>query len=54
MDRKALIMIGLFVGSSVGSFIPSLWGASVLSFSSLILGALGALGGIWVAFRLSA
>ncbi len=41
------------VGSSIGSFIPSLWGAGVFSFSSLIFGALGAMLGIYAAFKMT-
>jgi uncharacterized membrane protein YeaQ/YmgE (transglycosylase-associated protein family) len=53
MNMKPAIWIGMTVGSSVGSFIPSLWGAGVLSFSSLIFGALGAMLGIYVAFKMT-
>lgn len=44
--------IGAAIGSAVGSFIPTLWGAGELSFSSLFLGAIGACVGIYVAFRM--
>ena len=53
MNMKPAIWIGMTVGSSVGSFIPSLWGAGVFSFSSLILGAIGAMLGIYVAFTMT-
>jgi len=41
------------VGSTIGSYIPLLWGAGVFSFSSIILGAVGAIAGIWIAFKLT-
>ncbi len=50
MDRK-FIWLGMFVGSSLGSMIPSLWGADLFSFWGLLLGAVGAILGIYVAFR---
>src|SRR3990172_7057818 len=53
MNTKKFIWIGMFVGSSVGGFIPTLWGADVLSFSSLIFSAIGAFLGIWFGFKLS-
>lgn len=52
MDRK-IIWLCLAVGSTAGSYIPSLWGAGSLSFSGLIFGALGGLAGIWVGYRVS-
>ncbi|MDO8619743.1 MAG: hypothetical protein Q7R64_00140 [bacterium] len=52
MDRK-MIWLGLFVGSTIGGFIPSFWGAGVLSFSGLIFSALGGFAGIWLGFRIS-
>lgn len=53
MNMKPAIWIGMTVGSSIGSFIPSLWGAGVFSFSSIIFGALGAMLGIYVAFKMT-
>lgn len=53
MNSKALIWIGMFVGSAVGGFIPSLWGDNFLSMSSVILTAVFGLIGIWIGFKLS-
>jgi hypothetical protein len=53
MNTKQFTTVGLLVGSTIGSFIPMLWGASELSFSSLFFGAIGAIAGIYVGFRLS-
>ncbi len=53
MNSKSLILITTIVGSTVGSFIPSLWGAGIFSFSSIIFGSLGAIAGIYVGFKLS-
>lgn len=53
MQQRPLIWIGIFVGSTVGSLIPDLWGASMLSFSSIILSGVGACIGIYVGFKMS-
>jgi len=53
MERKTLIWIGLAIGSTVGGFIPSLWGASMFSLWSTLLSALGGVLGIWAGFKAS-
>ncbi len=52
MGSRPLIWIGVFIGSTVGGLIPSLWGAGLFSFSSLLFSALGGFAGIWLGFRL--
>lgn len=52
MSKKALVWIGLTVGSAVGGYLPVLWGADLISFSSVILSAVGGIAGIWVGYRL--
>jgi hypothetical protein len=52
MNQKTLIWIGLFVGSTVGGMVPSLWGDNFLTMSSVLLTAVGGLIGIWIGFRL--
>lgn len=53
MDSKPFVWAGLFVGSTLGGYIPSLWGAGIFSFSGLIFSSVGALLGIWVGFKLA-
>lgn len=43
----------MIVGSTIGGFIPALWGDSFLSFSSIIFSALGAMAGIYLAYKLT-
>ncbi len=50
---RASIWIGLFVGSTVGGMVPALWGGSMLSYSAVLLSAVGALAGWWVAVRIA-
>ncbi len=47
---KPLVWIGLTVGSTLGSFVPDLWGAGIFSFSSIIFSGLGGLAGIYLGF----
>lgn len=53
MDSKKLIWFGMTVGLFVGGFLPTLWGASEFSFSSVIFSAVGGIAGIYLGFKLS-
>ena len=53
MESKKLVWLGMSVGLILGSFIPMIWGASELSFSSIIFSAVGGFLGIWFGFKLS-
>ena len=53
MNSKTLIWIFVFVGSSIGGFIPSLWGAGMFSFSSVIFGTIGGILGLYIGFKIS-
>jgi hypothetical protein len=50
---KTLIMFGAFVGSCAGSYIPVLWGDSLLSMTSLLLATVGGFAGIWIAYKIA-
>ncbi len=52
MDSKKLIWGGMIIGSVIGGYIPVMWGGSEISFSSVILTAVGGFLGIWVGFKL--
>lgn len=41
------------LGSILGGYIPTLWGAGMFSFSSVILTAVGGMIGIWLGFKFS-
>ncbi|HEY5588959.1 MAG TPA: hypothetical protein VIK86_08395 [Candidatus Paceibacterota bacterium] len=53
MNSKKIIMVGMTVGLFLGSFIPTLWGASELSLQSVFFSALGGFLGVWIAYKLS-
>ena len=51
MTKKTLIWIGLTVGSLAGGYLPALWGGNAISFTSIILSAVGGGLGIWLGYR---
>jgi hypothetical protein len=53
MDSKKLVGLGLFLGSTIGGYIPVLYGASLLSYSSVFFSALGGIMGVIVGYKLS-
>ncbi len=48
---RSFIWLGLFVGTSVGGYLPLLWGGDVLSLSSIVLSGLGGIVGIYLGWR---
>jgi hypothetical protein len=46
-------MLGMVIGSSIGSMIPMLWGASIFSYWSVIFTFIGGILGIWAGFKLN-
>jgi hypothetical protein len=54
MDTKKLYYLAVFVGSIIGGYIPTLWGAGFLSFSSVIFSGLGGLLGIVIVYKTAA
>lgn len=53
MDKKQVYIIATVVGSFLGGLIPLLWGAGMFSFSSIIFNAIGAIAGLYIAFKMS-
>lgn len=51
MSKKA-IWLGMFIGSSIGGFVPMLWHASLFSISAIFFSTVGGIAGIWAAYRL--
>jgi len=53
MDTKKLTWLGVFVGSTIGGYIPSLlWGADLISFSGIFGSLIGGMLGIWAGYRI--
>jgi len=41
------------IGSIIGGYIPTLWGAGLISYSSVLFSGIGAIAGIWIGYKLS-
>ena len=50
---KKLIWVGVFVGSTIGGYIPVLFGSSLFSFASLFGNGIGGILGIVIAYKIS-
>jgi uncharacterized membrane protein YeaQ/YmgE (transglycosylase-associated protein family) len=50
---QARIWFGILIGSTIGGFIPDLWGAGLFSYSSVLLSAIGAFAGLWLGYKMS-
>jgi hypothetical protein len=50
---QARIWIGVLIGSTIGGFIPDLWGAGLFSYSSVLLGGIGGFAGLWLGYKMS-
>jgi uncharacterized membrane protein YeaQ/YmgE (transglycosylase-associated protein family) len=53
MDTRHLIWIGVLVGSFVGGWIPTLWGAPAFSMSGIVGSTIGGLVGIYLGYKIS-
>ncbi len=51
MQRR--IWFGILIGSTIGGFIPEMWGADMFSYSSLLLSGVGAFVGLWIGYKMS-
>jgi drug/metabolite transporter superfamily protein YnfA len=53
MSRKTLIYIGATVGSIIGGYLPTLWGASDFSGTAILLGTVGGVAGAILAYKIT-
>ena len=53
MSSKSTIMVFMIIGSTIGSLIPMIWGATFFDASSVILTAVGGAFGIWLGVKFS-
>jgi len=51
MSGKSLIWGGMFIGSTIGSFVPYLWNGDFIAYS--LWGAIGGVIGIWAGFKIA-
>jgi hypothetical protein len=52
MDRR-IVWLFVIVGSTIGGLAQEAWGGSAFGVASLVLGCLGGVAGVWLAFRLT-
>ena len=50
---RTAIWTGILIGSTLGGFIPALWGGDLMSYSGLLLSGAGAFAGLWVGYKMS-
>jgi hypothetical protein len=50
---QSRIWIGVLIGSTIGGFIPELWGADMISYSGLLFSGAGAFAGLWIGYKMS-
>lgn len=53
MPSKLLVYLGMFLGSIIGGYVPTLFGAGLISFSSVLFSGVGSIIGIWIGYKLS-
>ncbi|MBU0964068.1 hypothetical protein KKC06_03455 [Patescibacteria group bacterium] len=53
MGSKFVIYIFIFIGGTIGGYIPLLWHDSFFSFWSVILSTVGGLVGVFVGYKIN-
>jgi outer membrane lipoprotein SlyB len=51
--NRLIIGIGAFLGSTIGGYIPVIWGGSMFSLISIFFGVVGGIAGIIIGYRIS-
>lgn len=52
MSSKTMIYLGVFVGSTIGGYLPTLWGGSLFSFAGVLLSGIGGILGLVVTYKM--
>ncbi len=53
MESKKIILFTMSVGMVIFGYIPSLWGESSFSVTSVLFSGVGGALGIWIGWKLS-
>lgn len=53
MSAKVLVYLGMFIGSVIGGYVPVLFGAGLISYTSVLFSGIGSIIGVWIGYRLS-
>lgn len=43
--------LAMLIGSTIGGFVPALWGGGMMSYSGVLFSGLGGAVGLWIADR---
>jgi predicted MFS family arabinose efflux permease len=43
--------LAVLIGSTIGGFVPALWGGELLSYAGVLFSGIGAVLGLWIADR---
>jgi hypothetical protein len=49
---QARIWLGVLIGSSLGGWVPELWGAGLFSYSSVLFSGIGGFVGLWIGYKM--
>jgi len=49
---KGLVYLSIFIFGTIGSYVPTWFGAGFFSFASIVGSLIGSFAGIWVAVKL--
>jgi hypothetical protein len=50
---KTFIILGMVLGSSIGGYLPMLFGVDMFSLWPVVGSTIGGFGGIWLAYKVS-
>ena len=53
MNSKSMVMLGMIVGSTIGGYLPMLFGAGAFSLISIFTSAIGGIIGIYIGYRIT-
>jgi hypothetical protein len=48
---RGRIALGILLGSTIGGFIPAVWGGDLISYSAVLLSGIGAVVGLWIGYK---
>ena len=52
MDKR-LVVLGMLIGSTLGGYVPTWFGANAFSYTSIIGAFVGGIAGIWIVAHFS-
>jgi len=53
MSSKVAVYLGMTIGSIIGGYVPTLFGAGLISYSSVLFSGIGGILGVWIGYKLS-